>query len=207
MTWYNSLWLWRWLPHRLSKRQSLSTTTVLFRTTFTRTIKLNLLNYYYYYSDSRHLKKKEINYITTSASPERDGKQQTKQPLVISFYSCFLFSLNLRCYRKKLNSLSFWWDAGLSRKGHIGQYHRLLNFLFRKACVQPPLFLRERVGYTQATPRKSVVRKRVSPIGRIDNDGSRIPQIWRDECLSLSSIEIRYLNGIQARIGPINISS
>ena len=32
-----------WLPRRLSKRQSLSTTTVLFRTTFTRTIKLNLL--------------------------------------------------------------------------------------------------------------------------------------------------------------------
>ena len=29
--------------HRLSKHQSLSTTTVLFRTTFTRTIKLNLL--------------------------------------------------------------------------------------------------------------------------------------------------------------------
>ena len=45
-TWYNSLWLWRWLPHRLSKRQSLSTTTVLFRTTFTRTIKLNLLKYW-----------------------------------------------------------------------------------------------------------------------------------------------------------------
>ena len=42
LTWYNSLSLWRWLPHRLSKRQSLSTTTVLFRTTFTRTIKLNL---------------------------------------------------------------------------------------------------------------------------------------------------------------------
>ena len=37
------LWLWRWLPHRLSKRQSLSTTTVLFRTMFTRRIKLNLL--------------------------------------------------------------------------------------------------------------------------------------------------------------------
>ena len=35
--------LWRWLLHRLLKRQSLSTTTVLFRTTFTRTIKLNLL--------------------------------------------------------------------------------------------------------------------------------------------------------------------
>ena len=31
------------IPHRLSKRQSLSTTTVLLRTTFTRTIKLNLL--------------------------------------------------------------------------------------------------------------------------------------------------------------------
>ena len=39
-----SFWLWRWVPHRLSKRQSLSTTTVLFRTTFTRTIKLNLLS-------------------------------------------------------------------------------------------------------------------------------------------------------------------
>ena len=36
----HSLWLWRWLPHKLSKRQSLH---VLFRTTFTRTIKLNLL--------------------------------------------------------------------------------------------------------------------------------------------------------------------
>ena len=43
LTWYNSLWLWRWLPHRLSKRQSLSTTIVLFRTTFTVAIKLNLL--------------------------------------------------------------------------------------------------------------------------------------------------------------------
>ena len=29
-TWYNALWLWRWLPHKLSKRQSMST-TVLFR--------------------------------------------------------------------------------------------------------------------------------------------------------------------------------
>ena len=33
-----STWLWRWLPHRLSKRQS--PTTVLFRTTLTRTITL-----------------------------------------------------------------------------------------------------------------------------------------------------------------------
>ena len=33
----------RWLPHRLSKRQSLSTTTVLFTTTFSWMIKLNLL--------------------------------------------------------------------------------------------------------------------------------------------------------------------
>ena len=43
LTWYNSLWLWRWLLHRLSKHQSLSTTTVLFRTTFTPTITLDLL--------------------------------------------------------------------------------------------------------------------------------------------------------------------
>ena len=42
LMWYNSLWLGRWLPHRLSKRQSLST-TVLFRTTFIWTIILNLL--------------------------------------------------------------------------------------------------------------------------------------------------------------------
>ena len=38
-----TFWLWRWLQHRLSKRQSPSTTTVLFRTTFTRTIKINPL--------------------------------------------------------------------------------------------------------------------------------------------------------------------
>ena len=43
LTWYNSLRLWRWVRHRLSKRQSLLTTTVLFGTTFTRTIKHNLL--------------------------------------------------------------------------------------------------------------------------------------------------------------------
>ena len=41
--WHNSLWLSRWLPHRLSKRQSVSTTTVLFRTTFTQMIIFNLL--------------------------------------------------------------------------------------------------------------------------------------------------------------------
>ena len=40
---YNQLWLWRWLPHSLSKGQSMSTTTVLFRTTITWTIMLKLL--------------------------------------------------------------------------------------------------------------------------------------------------------------------
>ena len=39
---YHQLTWCRWLPHRLSKRQSL-TATVLFRTTFTQTILLNLL--------------------------------------------------------------------------------------------------------------------------------------------------------------------
>ena len=44
LTWCNSILnLNGWLPQRLSKRQSLSTTTVLFRSTFTRTIILNLL--------------------------------------------------------------------------------------------------------------------------------------------------------------------
>ena len=38
------IWLWRWLLHSLSKCQSLSITTVLFRTTFTWTIILNLRN-------------------------------------------------------------------------------------------------------------------------------------------------------------------
>ena len=38
----NSLWLWRWLPHRLCKRQPRST-TVLFRTTLTHTTMLHLL--------------------------------------------------------------------------------------------------------------------------------------------------------------------
>ena len=33
-------WLWRWLPLRLSKRQSMSSQTVLLRTTLTRTIVL-----------------------------------------------------------------------------------------------------------------------------------------------------------------------
>ena len=31
LTWYNSVWLWRWLPHRLSKREWRSTITVLSR--------------------------------------------------------------------------------------------------------------------------------------------------------------------------------
>ena len=41
----NSFWLWRWLLHRLSQHQSLSTTTVLFRTTFTQTLILNQLTF------------------------------------------------------------------------------------------------------------------------------------------------------------------
>ena len=42
LTHFDSLWLWRWLPHMLSKRQSLLT-TVLLRTTFTWTIMFILL--------------------------------------------------------------------------------------------------------------------------------------------------------------------
>ena len=40
--WYNSLCLRRWLPHRFLKRHSLLS-TVIFRTTLTRTIMFNLL--------------------------------------------------------------------------------------------------------------------------------------------------------------------
>ena len=39
-------WLWRWLPLRLSKRQSMSSQTVLLRTTLTRMIALYLMTYY-----------------------------------------------------------------------------------------------------------------------------------------------------------------
>ena len=42
LTRYNSLWLWRWLSHRLSNCKSL-TTTVLFRTTLTWTTIYHLL--------------------------------------------------------------------------------------------------------------------------------------------------------------------
>ena len=63
LTWYNSPWLWRWLPHRLSKRQSLWTTTVLFRTTFIRTIKLNLLLKWLLGSNlSQHIQYNTIQY-------------------------------------------------------------------------------------------------------------------------------------------------
>ena len=40
--WYNSLWFWRCLPHRLSKCRSLST-TILFGSTLTRTITFQVL--------------------------------------------------------------------------------------------------------------------------------------------------------------------
>ena len=38
-------WLWRWLPLRLSKRQSMSSQTVLLRTTLTRTIVLYFMTH------------------------------------------------------------------------------------------------------------------------------------------------------------------
>ena len=47
-------WLWWWLPLRLSKRQSPLPTTVLLRTTITRTIKLH---YYMLPPGSNHLLK------------------------------------------------------------------------------------------------------------------------------------------------------
>ena len=42
LTRHNSLWPWRWLPQRLSKRQSLST-TALFGTSLTRTMMFHLI--------------------------------------------------------------------------------------------------------------------------------------------------------------------
>ena len=47
LTWYNSIWLWRWLPFRYVVESpvtvSVLSTTVLVRTTLIRTIMLNLL--------------------------------------------------------------------------------------------------------------------------------------------------------------------
>ena len=60
--WFNSLWLWRWLPYRLLRHQSLSTTTVLFNNTFTQTIILNVLmkwflgsnlSHYFFFGDNK----------------------------------------------------------------------------------------------------------------------------------------------------------
>ena len=47
-------WLWWWLPLRLSKRQSMSPQTVLFRTTLTRTIVLPLIMWCYF-TDIRYI--------------------------------------------------------------------------------------------------------------------------------------------------------
>ena len=70
LTWYNSLWLWRWLSHRLSKHKSLST-TVLFRTTLTRTIIFRLL------IGSIHIHNKQSN---ESNSPDHGASTNDKIP-------------------------------------------------------------------------------------------------------------------------------
>ena len=65
LKWYKSLWLWKWLPHRLSKRQSLST-TVLFGTMFTRTIVLNFNTYQMTPGFNPVTRKSELNRPWTS---------------------------------------------------------------------------------------------------------------------------------------------
>ena len=63
-------WLWRWLPLRLSKRQSPS--TVLFRTTFTRTITLYELlillglNHLQYYGKTSRITRRVVNQKTST---------------------------------------------------------------------------------------------------------------------------------------------
>ena len=47
-------WLWRWLPLRLSKRRSMSSQTVLLRTTLTRTIVLYLMKCYFACKESHN---------------------------------------------------------------------------------------------------------------------------------------------------------
>ena len=78
LTWCNSLWPWRWLPHRLSKRQSLSTTRVLFRTAFTWTIKLNLLKKWTFHRSTLRLKKgqRKCSCTTGQIMPTRNNNRK-----------------------------------------------------------------------------------------------------------------------------------
>ena len=73
-----SLWLWRWLPLRLSKRQSLSP-RVLFRTTLTRTITLDKLK-----TSLLHW-----NYLLSSVAT--DGKDGNELKLEKCSQKCFKF--------------------------------------------------------------------------------------------------------------------
>ena len=85
---YCSLSVWRWLPHRLSKRQSLSTTTVLFRTTFTRTIKLNLLNQLMWYT----------SLWLWGWSPHRLSKRQALSTTTVLFRTMFIRTIILNLW-------------------------------------------------------------------------------------------------------------
>ena len=105
----SSLWLWRWLLHRLSKRQSLSTTTtVLLRSTFTRTIKLNLLKEWLLkpFTNLHHM-----NSIVLSWSVEEqclikfDGDVEDSYLILSISFSLFWWNENLKInYAKQMSS-------------------------------------------------------------------------------------------------------
>ena len=90
--------LWRWQPHRLSKRQSLSTTSVLFRTTFSRTISLNLLFIHSFLRGRVSYCLSHRNFIFQAKGPQwpgsvvpgvNSGLQRVKQQAFWRWFYCF----------------------------------------------------------------------------------------------------------------------
>ena len=82
-----SSWLWRWLPLRLSKRQSKSLQTVLLRTTLTRMIIIYVL------ISSWHLDLDCIIINSASRSSAAIASNSPKGNDAILFYTWFKFAL------------------------------------------------------------------------------------------------------------------
>ena len=87
-------WLWRWLPLRLSKRQSPLPTTVLLRTTLTRTIKLH---YYMLPPDSNHLLYYKSKHRPAQFQSEVSAARSKTRRWNRSFSSLPLLSSQARC--------------------------------------------------------------------------------------------------------------
>ena len=90
LTRHNSLWLWRWLPQRLSKRQSLSK-TVLFGTSLTRTMMFHLIIkvivlYYGVACERRRISSCRVcHFLREKQRPEMESVHNLHPPFPSSF--------------------------------------------------------------------------------------------------------------------------